>query len=261
MAFKFLPIVIENALMENEGLLRDLSSQDEPEMGEVLVLCRNFRIAGIGLLFLTGRPRDFLVHLSHSGRAFAHFLAHAEGQAPRLSRCAPFFDALAAGDFVAAAEIARRSRRTWARNEEYEEDYLFVDFLMRRFFLKASLTQCDDLLTRWERALQGSEDIRLPLCRALLGKEADAFNEALEQYLDERRDEFDERAEGTELSDEEKATWQLCVEGLALVRLAEHAGVETEQDYLHIPRAARKHVRGLVFQPDSWRRIEVPQLS
>lgn len=260
MAFKHLPVVIENALLENQGLLRGLSAQPKPDMGEVLTLCRNFRIAGIGLLFLSGRPRDFHLHLSHGGRAFAHFLSHAGDNAPRLSRCAPFFDALAAGDFGAAEEIARRSRRTWVRGEEYEEDFLFVDFLMRHFFLGASHQDGDDLLTRWEAALQGSEDVRLAICRALLEKKEAPFNEALEQYLDERRDEHEERAAETEFSDEEKATWQLCVEGLGLVRLAEHSGLETEQDYLHIPPAARKRVRGLTFKPDAWSQFEVPEL-
>jgi hypothetical protein len=260
MAFKFLPVIIENALLENEDVLRSLSSQGQPDMEDVLTLCRNFRIAGIGLLFFTGRPRDFLIHLSHSGRAFAHFLAHAAGKTPRLSKCAPFFDALAAGDLAAGADIARRSQRTWVRNEEYEEDFLFVDFLMQHFFLGASSQDCDDVLTRWEAALQGSEDVRLAICGALLEKKEDAFNEALDLYLDERRDELEEKARETRLADEEKATWQLCVEGLALMRLAEHIGMETEQDYLHIPLAARKRVKGLSFGPDAWRRFEVPEL-
>jgi len=198
MAFKHLPVVIENVLLENEGLLRGLSARPRPDMGEVLTLCRNFRIAGIGLLFLRGRTRDFLLHLSHSGRAFAHFLSHAGVNAPRLCRCAPFFDALAAGDFGAAEDIARRSRRTWVRTEEYEEDFVFVDFLMRHFFLGASHQDSDAMLTRWEAALQGSEDVRLAICRALLEKKEAAFNEALEQCLDERRDEHEERAAQTD---------------------------------------------------------------
>ncbi len=260
MAFKFLPVVIENALLENQDVLRRLSSQGEPGMEAVLTLCNNFRIAGIGLLFFTGRPRGFLSHLSHSGRAFAHFLAHAADKAPRLSRCGPFFDALAAGDLLAGTDIARRSRRSWVRAEEYEEDFLFVDFLMRLFFLGASAKDCDDVLTRWEAALQGSEDVRLAICRALFEKKDDAFNEALELYLEQRRDELEDKARDSGLADEEKATWQLCVEGLALVRLAEHRGMETEQDYLHIPSTARKRVKGLAFGPDAWRQFEVPEL-
>lgn len=256
MASAFLPVIIKNALQLNQELLPRLLS-GEPNAKRVLAFCRNMRIAAIGSLLLTGRSTHFFFYLPQSGRAFAHFLAHAGGTAPRLSQCDPFFDAVGSGDFETAAEIARRSRRPWMQGEEYEEDFLFVDFLMQHFFLDAPVSTCEELLARYERALQGAEDIRLDICKALLGADSEAFNAALMQYLSDRKDAQEKRRETMVIPEEENATGShFSVEGLALVRLAERTGLETEEEYLFIPSIARG-ASPHALKPDAWKHIEL----
>jgi hypothetical protein len=251
MASKFLPAVIENALDENQRLRRRLV-RGEVRSHHVLTLCDNFRIAGIGSLFLTGTSEPFLRHLHQSGRAFAHYLRNAGNTEVRLSRSRPFFDAVGAGDFDGAALIARHARRSWAHGEEYEEDFLFIEFLIQHGVLEAPVADCEDLLARYERALKGAEDLRLDVCRALLQADPEAFNQALAVFLSDRKEQLEKQAETTPFPEEFLATeWHFSLEGLALVRLAERKGLETEEDYLHIPSIAREPAR-VRLSEDSW---------
>ncbi|RKH10865.1 hypothetical protein D7V97_12635 [Corallococcus sp. CA053C] len=257
MSAVYLPVHVQNALEDNRELFpRILAGAPQRQ---VLVFCQNFRIAGIGKLFLDGSPEPLRFHLHQSGRAFAHFLAHAPEAGLLGSKALPFFDAFAAEDFQGAEEIARRSRRTWARGKEYEEDFLFVEFCMQHACLGASRSTLEALLERYEKALEGSEDFRLEVCKALLDAREDAFNAALEQYLDARSDAWAESEDNGSVAPEALVTeGRFSVEGLSLVRMAERQGLATEPDYLHIPSLARKG-RPPIFDARSWERIPVDE--
>lgn len=253
MSAVYLPVYVQNALEDNLELLPRIRA-GAPQR-QVLAFCQNFRIAGIGKLFLDGSPDPLRFHLHQSGRAFAYFLAHAPEESLLGSKALPFFDAFAAEDFQGAEEIARRSRRTWARGKEYEEDFLFVEFCMQHACLGASRSTLDALLKRYEQTLEGSEDFRLEVCKALLDAREDAFNAALEQYLEARSDEWTEFEENGSVTPEAIVTeGRFSVEGLSLVHMAERQGLTTQSDYLHIPSLARKG-RPPVFEARSWERI------
>lgn len=255
MASRFLPAIIDNALEENRTLLPRLV-RGEARSRHVLSFCDNLRIAGISSLFLSGTSKAFLHHFHQSGRAFAHYLRTAGNTDVRLSRSRPFFDAVGAGDFDGAALIARHARRAWAHGEEYEEDFLFIEFLLQHGVEGAPADFCEDLLARYEQALKGSEDLRLDVCRALLQADSDAFNQALALFLSERKDRLEEQARTTPFPEEFLATeWHFSLEGLVLVRLAARKGMETEEDYLHIPSIAREQGRSRL-NDDSWMEID-----
>jgi hypothetical protein len=255
MASKFLPAIIGNAIEENQDLLPALI-RGKADLRRIFTFCSNFRIAGISSLFLSGKSEDFRYYFHKSGRAFAHFLRNAQTIKVRLSKSQPFFDAVGAGDYEGAAQIAHDSCRTWAQGEEYEEDFLFFDFLMQLFFLGASSAACGALLERYEKCLQGAEDRRLDICKSLLHKDSDAFNSALRNFLLERKEALEKMAETQTIGEEQLATeWHFSVEGLALVRLAERRGIHTEEEYLHIPSIAREDAP-LRFHADSWKNIE-----
>ncbi|MFP2930384.1 Imm49 family immunity protein [Pyxidicoccus sp. 3LG] len=237
MTSEFLPVFVRNALASSRMLLPRLQ-QGAASLEDTLACCQHLRIAGIGAFFLTGDPGALHGPLAQSGQAFATFLGQAEDGVKRTSRSLPFFDALAAGDDTTAATEARLSRHTWAEGEEYEEDFLFVEFLMQSFFLGASRETGERLLGRYEQVLQGAEDIRLPLCRALFERDSAEFDTALSTFLAERADGYEQRSEGE--PPEVLATEALLsVEGLGLVRLAERWGLQVEEDYLHVPSLAR----------------------
>ncbi|WP_158501648.1 Imm49 family immunity protein [Vitiosangium sp. GDMCC 1.1324] len=254
MTSEFLPVFVQNALEDNEELLPGVVA-GRADFQTILTFCQNFRTAGIGALFLGSSPKVFRQMLHHSGRAYAYFLGYADVKAVLTSKALPFFDAVAAGDFEGAGVIARRSRHSWAQGEEYEEDFLFTELLMHQFFLDALPRAGEEMLERYEAALQGSDDSRLPVCRALLGSNAEAFNESLALFLSERSDQLAELDAGGALMEEELSTeGNLSVEGLALVRLAERKRLETERDYLHVPSVARKGGR-ISFSADAWRKL------
>lgn len=252
MPSEFLPVFVQNALADNEEFLPELLA-GEVTWESVLSLCQNFRIAGIGLLFMTGTAERFHPFLHHSGRAFAHFLGTLGDDAKLTSQCLPFFDAVAAGDDEGAALVARQARRDWRSGLEYEEDFLFVEFLMQHFFLGAPVDKCAALLMRYKTALQGAEDCRLTLCGALLESDSRAFEDSLERFLSERRDAMEDGETRGFVSSEVLATeGHLSVEGLALVSLAERKGLETREDYLHLPSVAR-HAIARPPPPEAWK--------
>jgi hypothetical protein len=257
MTSEYLPVFVQNALEENEELLKDVVT-GRAGFKTVLSFCQNFRTAGIGALFLGTAPKVFRQMLHHSGRAYAHFLRKAGAtvaQVTLTSRAAPFFDAVAAGDMDGAELVACHSRRTWGQGEEYEEDFLFVELLMQRFFLRAQPHAVAALLRRYEAALQGAEDVRLPVCKALLDGDGEGFNETLASYLSERDDDLVDLNESGALMEEDVATeGQLSITGLALVRFAEREGLEPEKDYRHVPSVARKGGK-ISFSADAWQKL------
>lgn len=252
MTSELLPVLAQEALVENQHLLPSLLT-GRVGLRDILTFCQNFRMAGTGALLLTGRAERFHWHLHQSGRAFAWFLANSKDSLQRTSRALPFFDAVVAGDLECAAEVARRARHTWARGEEYEEDFLFIEFLMRHFFLQAAPDETEALLQRYAQALQGTEDPRLGVCQSLLEKDARLFDESLNHFLSEQHDRFEQVADRTSLPEDVLATERyVSVEGLALVCLAESQGMATAEDYLHVPSIARERT-ALVFSADSWK--------
>lgn len=254
MTSEFLPVFVENAIGENDELVQAVARRDATQE-EVLAFCRNYRIAGIGDLFLTATPDALHRRLSQSGRAYAAWLAATPGSPQAPSLALPLFDAIGAADQDAAMAIARAAPRAWAHGEEYEEDFLFVELVMQRFVLGAPAAEIEALLTRWETALQGSEDARLDACRALHRGDAQAFDAGLRALLQQRTDDFEERIDAGGVPPEVEFTEALfSVEGLALLRIAEALKLPTDEDYPQVPSIARARP-ARAYDPDAWRKV------
>lgn len=233
-----LPAYVKLALEENQAALPSIVASPT-RLRDVLDACDRFRLAAIGALFLTGRFGPFGHRLHQSGRAFAAALARLPETARATGRARPFVDALAADDREAALEIARLCRRTWMQGEEFEEDFLFHEILMQIDFLGASTAIAVEMLTRYEEALAGTEDPRLPVLRALVESDGPAFDRALKDYLRERARELDQRAATRDIPAGLLATeWHLSVEGVALVRVARRRGLKTAAAYRQVPKSA-----------------------
>ncbi|WP_158625132.1 Imm49 family immunity protein [Corallococcus terminator] len=170
-----------------------------------------------------------------------------------LSRAAPFFDALAACDWDCARELSLRSPRERRVELEYEEDFLYVRFLMDFCVLKRSEEEARACLARFESVLQGSEEPRLQVCQALLSRDEASFQAALEDFLKAEARRYVLLRERGRISQEVWATdAKVCVEGLALVLLAEHAGLKTPSVFPTIPSVARCEAPP-VESLDAWR--------
>jgi hypothetical protein len=249
---QYLPVIMSNAVLDAAEMLPKVINGDVT-LREMLSFCQHYRIKGICLLFLEGTPETLYMELHNSAHAFLYFLKNKDDADKATSMAAPFFDALAANDLQCAREIAQNSRQTWNNEEEYEDDFLYVFFLMKHFFLNGQNFECKALLDRFESVLEGASDVKFDLCRAFLDNEETAFEEALVRFLEQWGERYKWLISRDAIPQEVAATEaNLNVEGLALLRLAETKGFETQENYLFIPSVARKDV-SIVFEPNSWK--------
>src|SRR3569623_1695486 len=134
----------------------------------LLRMCRGARMAGCYALLMDGDARAFSRSLQVSGRAFAHFLPQIPAEQRITSRAAPLLDALACGDRDGAAAIARGLTAPWARDAEYEEDFLFFRFLFALLGGPAGEDGAPALLATYEKVIDGGDAARLDAAWALL---------------------------------------------------------------------------------------------
>lgn len=208
---------------------------------QMLIFCGYYRRMGIAELFLSGQPDGLFENLSKSAWAFAFYLEGTEEVAKVTSQTEPFFDAIACGDAQAARAIARVARATWNTEEEYEEDFLYARLLMDRFVLGAGKDHVEALLRRYEAVLDGGEDARLGLCRALLDGDQTLFDETLDRMLGDRRRETEKKLKTGQVSPNDAATVsRLWVELLALLRFADEAKLKPARNYPLAPSVARR---------------------
>ncbi|MBW2737452.1 MAG: immunity 49 family protein [Deltaproteobacteria bacterium] len=252
MSSYFLSVFSNNATLELEEMLPAVLSSSV-DLDSILQFCQHYRIRGICSLFLSDSAAEFLADLRKSGRAFLHFLANSRASDKSTSKAEPFFDSIASRDLVCAREIARNSRLTWNKNEEYEDDFQYILFLMNLFFLYATEEACERNLQRYEEILDGDADPRLDICRAFAVKDSEEFHVALGELLEAHESRYQRLSRVDAILPEEAATeGKLCVEGLALLNLAEMMGLALDEDYLFIPSTARDQV-AVVFSDDDWK--------
>ncbi|NTX02419.1 Imm49 family immunity protein [Myxococcus sp. CA040A] len=253
MSNKFLPVFVSNARYGAQKLLpRLLQGGFSPQ--ELLTFCHNHRLMGLGTLLLLCDTEQCQSHLYRSGRAFLELGAVADGKwAVALSRATPFFDALAAFDIEGARELAIRAPHSRRVDSEYEEDFLYVRFLMDHCLLDQPVHEAGLALARFEKVLQGSKEPRLDVSRALLTRNEERFHEALQQLVSAQRKRHVLLRERGRLSQELWATEaKVCVEGLALCILAEHLGLRAPDAQPGLPSVARFRQRPSV-PSESWK--------
>jgi hypothetical protein len=217
-----------------------------------LAFCTSMRRAAIAALMRSGRTATFRRRLQRSGSAYLYYLARPAGDTPRTSAASPYLDAVAAGDLATADQIALLSSHLWSANDEYEEDFLYYEFLMVHAIPAAPIVRASALLDRWEACLSGSEDARLPICRALIGHDATEFDSALLDYLGAR--EREQREQLATLEPEAAATEaSISIEGIALRQIAARSGLAITAEHPQVPVPLELSSD---WAPESFRAIE-----
>ena len=252
MDIELLEVGIKNADFYLQGLIPGLVAGDS-DWKDIQGLCASFRQRGVCSLLLHGRAKPFFENAMQSSAAFAYFLPSCSNDAKRTSEAHPLYDALGAGYWDCAKVIARHSRETCNHDYEYEEDFLFVLFLIKHFFFQASLKECKAILIEHERIADGQESEKRGLCQSFLERDSNLFNKSLYAFLEQRLEEIQAKIKRGTMP-EETACWRgfFSIEGIAFVRLAERLGLKTEPEYLHIPSIVRVENK-LRFDPDCWR--------
>lgn len=195
----------------------------------------NYQALGIAILLASGEQARYRECLVRSAWARLHQLRCAGAlQPPARSRATSFgeglFDALAAGHWRLAHDIAEACPPGWIPEGEYEDDFCHVRLIgLYTGDSPPAPAAVQALLDRHAQVLDGARTPRLALGQALLDRDADAFSAAFEDFL---REELEARMAERERLGEPDAdaarVWMrgyVATEALALLRVAETAGI------------------------------------
>jgi hypothetical protein len=263
----FLEVVIANTHYVLPGALEKYSAAATLEGHHPHAMATLFRRLGISRMFTEGVAEPLFLGQMQAAGAYLHGLRLLSDEDKVTSRAGAFWDAVGGQYWDAASEIARHSRMTQNPTWEHEDDFLYVAFLMTRYFLgpvaddqvslAAHARTQSQMLQRWTEVLDGDADPRLDLCDALLRGQAEAFSAALLQSADAREAEVRRKVSLGKLS-EEDAAWFLPFwgEGLALLRLAERDRLDVTEGCPMVPEIARAK-NHLPFDPRAWTRAEL----
>lgn len=245
----------ENAAYEAAVLLPRVSGSGiDPD--DLLAFSTQCRIRGVASLLLDGLSEPLHRELCRSGRALLYLLSQTGETAPGTGQLSPFFDAVAAADWDCARDIAERAPRVWRPGEEYEDDFLYIHFLMRHVILGAPASESEGVLTRWASVLDGAEDLRFDVARALFARSGSELDAALHTLLEAEQLKSRRLSRAGALGQEIVATLaHVSVEGLALVRLAQSLGLATASHYPGVPTLALQRPPP-ALTGDAWRTLD-----
>ncbi len=232
------------ANIEHPECTLDVAGRFYEEMGT------NLRAQAISCLLLDADTDAFYSELTISAQARRHYLARCvkSGYSDFYGACSrwdPFFDALATHNDALARDIASLSPKDWLDGAEYEDDYCYARFLHRYIADDSARDELEALIVRFEKALEGAPSARLAICKSLLARDQKAFDEAFEDLLTEREVEIEEERNGIAEEDVGAALrTYVFVEGLAILWVAERAGLKTLREYPLCPALSRVPMTG-----------------
>ncbi len=225
-------------LRDPEYIIEQLGSLSES-------LSEKLRSLAIITLLAEADTNLFYHNLIRSGLAREIFLkrCQAEGFTDyhlAISRNGALFDCITAGSFDVANRIDRLSPVEWIADGEYEDDYCFMRFF--HLIIRDGMTQTEliPVLERFEASLEGVENAKLGVCRALAYRDQRTFDDSFDGLILEHETAIREDTERGQMEDEDVvAQRQIFIEGLAILRIAERIGLKTEPEYKYCPAIAR----------------------
>ena len=217
------------------------------QMGKMSIeLSGKYRAIAILALLVGGSSDLYFHHLIRSARIRIIYLERLKKEKvyddhhQSSGRYDAFLDVVAAGDFNLAKRIVGLSPNDWRKGHEYEDDYCYAQILHRFVLESPSIEEIQSLLTQFETYLEGEPNARFDVCKALMEKDQEAFDVAFEALLADQENRIEENKERGQLEDPIVIANRLVfVEGLAILRLAENKGLQTQREYRFCPSLAR----------------------
>jgi hypothetical protein len=208
-----------------------------------------FHILAVGALLVDGDAEKFFLHLSRcaeNGLRILQLLARRALDRPPASRNVPLLAALAAGDFERGGEIARLSHDTRDRSAgEYEDEFLWARGVQLLAAPSLAPGRLGGILDQLIKIDARSYTDRAAAARAIEVGDQEAFENAIAgaalvyEMATERR----AAAFGTPVTTFAPHRF-LWLEGLALLRLGERAGLKVERELRFCPPLARVPMTG-----------------
>jgi hypothetical protein len=204
------------------------------------------RAAAIIVLLTRGDTDGFYHNLMRAARCRLQYLQRCAAEARQAehhqcsSRLGGFLAAVAAADYTTARQIIALSPVDWLKGHEYEDDYCYAQLLHGLLAVQPDSPRLQALLQQMDTALDGREDARLILVKAIVARDQGAFAAAMDAFVAARTNHLD--ADEARHRIEEPvmlAERHVYVEGLAMLRIAERLGLAVQTDYLYLPSLAR----------------------
>ena len=215
-----------------------------------LELSDKLRALAIITLLVKGESDFFYHNLIRSGMARETYLQRLKDEGieddhhQASGRYEPLLDAIASGDLALAHRIVDLSPTEWRKGHEYEDDYCYAQILHRFIQEIPREQEIPSLLEQFEAYLEGQQSARLDICRALIQRDQNAFDEAFVALLDEQESKIDADKTRGQMEDPViVAKRQVFIEGLAILRLAEGRRLTTQIEYRYCPSLARLPMR------------------
>ena len=261
-----LEATIANARYQLPAAIRQYASGAPLQAHHPHAIATLFRRLGVARMFTEGVAEPLYLAQMQSAGAYLFGLRLLRDEDKVTSRAGAFWDAIGGEYWTAASEIVSDSRMTPNPTWELEDDFLYVAFLMTRYFLAPGSDDAgraaehvrtqEEMLKRWKTVLDGGPDPRLDLCGALLRGESEEFWAALLQTAETRESDLRSKVAQGSLSDED-AAWFMPFwgEGLALLRLAERDHLNVNEGCPMVPEIARAK-NGRSFDPQAWTRAD-----
>lgn len=230
--------------------LRNLAEIPTSELGPSCEeLCVLFRTAGIGALLLELDIDRFYHMLISSGLTKVFLLQQTAPEEKDLSRFCKitkangFFDSVAANRFDVAEKIAVTSPQKWMERYEYEDDYCYILFL-HNMIRGGKKSLKEKIINRFEMILEGESSPKYDVCYAFFKQDNQYFDDAFSDLIDLWTDEIEFQKRSISRNDMEFASARhVYIEGLALLRIAEMVGINTQDEYQYCPKEARLPMR------------------
>ena len=229
-----------------EQLAKASSSELGPLCEELYVF---YRTAGIAALLLDLDIDRFYHMLIRSGLIRVFLLQKSTQEDKKLSRFCKltkvngFFDSVAANRFDVAEKITVLSPQKWIERYEYEDDYCYILFL-HNMIRGGEKSLKEKIIYRFEKILEGESSPKYDVCYALFKQDNQYFDDAFSDLIDLWTDEIEFQKKSISRNEVEfAAARHIYIEGLALLRIAEMVGIETQDEYQYCPKEARLPMR------------------
>jgi glycine cleavage system regulatory protein len=242
MSFDELGTAIVNTEFLLDKQLGALSAGGAVDGESILQVTQGYRRLACGELLMDLDVEAFRDNLCQSAKTYVELLEacqrkDADPYYHWRSHGLPLLDAVAAGASELAASIAKLSANTcFAEQGESEDEHWFFR-LIAALATQASADELEAMLAAFRAALEGDASSRHDVVAALVARDAAEFAPAFADLLEDWQMEMDSLREEERLEPYDAATVaHICIEGLALLRLAQQRGIPIEPEYPHIPR-------------------------
>jgi len=254
----------QNALIRLIESLESISAKDESEQNgfSYYSVSKEYRKIACLRLLSKANKKEFASSLAKSAQAWIYFMGlikqgrNFEDEFNCGIRYISLFDALSCGIIKYAVAIAKSYPNKHTSDYEYEDDFLFYQFISQLTLLSQDEKHKDlkEILARWKEVLQGDPCCFYNICEALQHNDKDAFSNALIEIIQERNEKFENWKISPSYIEEVVASSQhIYVNGLALLRLAELLNIDISEEFESLPNISRVPIDYVLIPDGAWR--------